>query len=188
LIRSKKCHNFVESCLIKDYLIRSNCEQLLKHPFIRDCQEKQIKLQIKEYLDKTRKFRRSSTHTAQQIKEEIKEKSDDEDDDDDDDDNDDNDDDQLNQDQQLFNEHFTQKENNLNTLRQNFKCVQHFESQSSKLVLLSISFLFLFLFLLDQNENAEDLICRAPFPCLPGPPIAVPRKADVSLLIRFDSK
>jgi len=182
LFRSKKCHNFVESCLVKDYLIRSNCEQLLKHSFIRDCQEKQIKLQIKEYLDKTRKFRRSSTHTAQQIKEEIKEKSDDEDDDDDDDDDDQQDINQQNSDQQLFNEHFTQKENNLNTLRQNFKCVQHFESQSSKFLFL-FSILFCLRLLLDQNENSEDLICRAPFPCLPGPPIAVPRKADVSLFI-----
>jgi len=125
IFRSKKFHNFVESCLIKDYLIRSNCEQLLKHSFIRDCQEKQIKLQIKEYLDKTRKFRRSSTNCHQQINPDIQkqiiQKSDDEDDDDDDDEDNNN----HNNHHQIPDEHFTQRENNLNTLRQNFKCVQH---------------------------------------------------------------
>ena len=89
--RSKKFHNFVECCLVKDYLNRGNCEQLLKHPLIRDCQEKQVKLQIKEYLDKIRKIRRGSNSTSndvvvvppvQQIQ------SDDEDEDEDDDDND----------------------------------------------------------------------------------------------------
>jgi len=65
MFRSKKFHNFVELCLLKDYLQRPYCEQLLKHPFIRDIQERQVKLQIKEYIDKTRKVRRGST-TAQQ--------------------------------------------------------------------------------------------------------------------------
>jgi serine/threonine protein kinase len=143
--RSKKFHNFVESCLIKDYLIRSNCEQLLKHSFIRDCQEKQIKLQIKEYLDKTRKFRRSSNNSHQQINQDIQkqsqQKSDDEDEDDDDDDDDDNDD-HLNRNIHSVNnniqeEHFTQRENNLNTLRQNFKCVQH-TSTSRTIIIIKI--------------------------------------------------
>jgi serine/threonine protein kinase len=129
IFRSKKFHNFVELCLIKDYLIRSNCEQLLKHSFIRDCQEKQMKLQIKEYLDKTRKFRRSSNNCQQQFQNQdfqkhLEQKSDDEDDDNDDDDDDD-DDIQDNQKNIIDEQHFTQKENNLNTLRQNFKCVQH---------------------------------------------------------------
>ncbi len=124
LLRSKKFHNFVELCLIKDYLIRSNCEQLLKHSFIRDCQEKQIKLQIKEYLDKTRKFRRSSNHCQpnQDFQKQLEQKSDDEDDDDNDDDDDQQD---IIQNNPIDEQHLTQKENNLNTLRQNFKCVQH---------------------------------------------------------------
>ncbi len=124
LLRSKKFHNFVELCLIKDYLIRSNCEQLLKHSFIRDCQEKQIKLQIKEYLDKTRKFRRSSNHSQpnQDFQKQLEQKSDDEDDDDNDDDDDQQD---IIQNNPIDEQHLTQKENNLNTLRQNFKCVQH---------------------------------------------------------------
>ena len=148
---SKKFHNFVELCLVKDYLIRSNCEQLLKHPFIRDCQEKQVKLQIKEFLDKTRKFRRSSTTNAhpivnnQEFQKQIQQLSDEEDEDDDDDD--DNDDGhhhqqhQSNLHQDQPNDNFTQKENNLNTLRQNFKSVQHSATTSS--------FFFSFLFCLN---------------------------------------
>jgi hypothetical protein len=109
--------------------MRSNCEQLLKHSFIRDCQEKQIKLQIKEYLDKTRKFRRSSNYSHQQISQDIQkqiqQKSDDEDDDDDDDDDNNNNNNNHQHLNHIQDEHFTQRENNLNTLRQNFKCVQH---------------------------------------------------------------
>jgi serine/threonine protein kinase len=130
--RSKRFHNFVESCLVKDYLIRGNCEQLLKHPFIRDCQEKQIKLQIKEYLDKTRKFRRYSNNShpvvnPDIIQKQIQAKSDDDDDDDNDED----------EQQQVIDEHLTQRENNLNTLRQNFKCVQHTNSSSFISILFS---------------------------------------------------
>lgn len=127
--RSKRFHNFVESCLIKDYLIRPNCEQLLKHSFIRDCQEKQIKLQIKEYLDKTRKFRRSTTNSHQQIhsdiQQDIQTKSDEEDDDEDDNDHNPIHHNHIHIEPQHFNENFTQKENDLNTLRQNFKSVQN---------------------------------------------------------------
>jgi hypothetical protein len=97
-----------------------------------------MKLQIKEYLDKTRKFRRSSNcshqHINQDIQKQIQHISDDEDDDDDDDD-DDNDNNQNYQNDQINinhldqikiqDEHLTQRENNLNTLRQNFKSVQH---------------------------------------------------------------
>jgi hypothetical protein len=87
-----------------------------------------MKLQIKEYLDKTRKFRRSSNNCQQQFQNQdfqkhLEQKSDDEDDDNDDDDDDD--DIQDNQKNIIDEQHFTQKENNLNTLRQNFKCVQH---------------------------------------------------------------
>lgn len=144
-IRSKKFHNFVESCLIKDYLIRPNCELLLKHSFIRDCAEKQIKLQMKEYLDKTRKSRRSSTHPSalnkeemqqqvaqappHQIQQAISKQSDDEDEDDDDDDDDEEQERIPLDDTAMINEQFTQKENNFNTLRQNFKSVQHSSQQ-----------------------------------------------------------
>ena len=115
-------------------MIRPNCEQLLKHSFIRDCQEKPIKLQIKEYLDKTRKGRRSSTVCHQplhyEIQENVRSKSDDEEEEDEDDDEDDNEDNRAGRHQQ-FPEHPTQKENNLNTLRQNFKCVQHISPSKS---------------------------------------------------------
>ncbi|CAF1295720.1 unnamed protein product [Rotaria magnacalcarata] len=173
---SKKFHNFVESCLIKDYLIRPNCEQLLKHSFIRDCQEKQIKLQIKEYLDKTRKFRRSSNNSHQpihsDIQQDIQSKSDEDDQDDhDDDDDDDNDDDDNNnsnnhnhnlhnqqQQQQLLNENFTQKENNLNTLRQNFKSVQHIAT--------------------NMKSEDDSSIVHVGYPCVSNGAMLLPRKAD----------
>ncbi|CAF1007071.1 unnamed protein product, partial [Didymodactylos carnosus] len=57
---SKKFHNFVELCLIKDYTQRPFTDILLKHQFIRDVQnnqERTVKLQIKEYIDKIRKTR-----------------------------------------------------------------------------------------------------------------------------------
>ena len=142
--RSKKFHNFVELCLIKDYLIRSNCEQLLKHSFIRDSQEKQMKLQMKEYLDKTRKYRRSSTHPQQQqqcrnedFQKQLEQQLSDEDEDDDDDDDEQIDTKQFNLihfDQQ---QHLTQRENQFSTLRENFKSVQINSNKSS-------SFLFFF--------------------------------------------
>lgn len=141
--RSKKFHNFVELCLIKDYLIRSNCEQLLKHSFIRDCQEKQMKLQMKEYLDKTRKCRRSSNHSQQlftnsdfqkQLEQQL---SDDDDDDDDDDEHIDTKQFNLHHfDQQ---EHQTQRENQFSTLRENFKSVQINSNKSSSFLFFNSS-------------------------------------------------
>ena len=54
----------------------------------------------------------------------------------------DSDDEQNQQDNQhLLDEHFTQRENNLNTLRQNFKCVQHTPTS------LFLSLLFNYLFI-----------------------------------------
>jgi serine/threonine protein kinase len=56
---SKKFHSFVEQCLIKDYQSRPSTEQLLKHPFIRDQpQERQVRIQIKDYIDRMKKSKR----------------------------------------------------------------------------------------------------------------------------------
>lgn len=53
---SKKFHSFVDQCLIKDYHTRPSTEQLLKHPFIRDQpQERQVRIQIKDYIDRMKK-------------------------------------------------------------------------------------------------------------------------------------
>ena len=163
--RSKKFHHFVESCLIKDYLNRPNCEQLLKHSYIKDCQEKQVKLQIKEYLDKIRKIRRGSHSSHPDVPLREENPSDDENDDDDEDERDDqHEDDQMerrkisldnchqlnkesfeerfdripfNDDQQI---HQTTKEYSNHTLRENFKSVQHENVHSSSISLC----LFLF--------------------------------------------
>lgn len=57
--RSSKLHNFVESCLIKDYTARPNTEQLLKHPFIRDQPtERQTRIQLKDHIDRHKKNRK----------------------------------------------------------------------------------------------------------------------------------
>lgn len=54
--RSKKFLNFVESCLVKHYLHRPSTETLLKHSFIRDMQnERQVRIMLKDHLDRTRK-------------------------------------------------------------------------------------------------------------------------------------
>ncbi|XP_053555142.1 nik-related protein kinase [Bombina bombina] len=53
---SKKCINFVDSCLVKNYTHRPPTETLLKHSFIRDIQnERQIRIMLKDHLDRTRK-------------------------------------------------------------------------------------------------------------------------------------
>ncbi|ESO92933.1 hypothetical protein LOTGIDRAFT_147597, partial [Lottia gigantea] len=57
---SSKFHNFVESCLIKDYTQRHNTEQLLKHPFIRDQPtERQVRIQLKDHIDRHKKNKKS---------------------------------------------------------------------------------------------------------------------------------
>lgn len=56
---SKKFHSFVDQCLVKDYHTRPNTEQLLKHPFIRDQpQERQVRIQIKDYIDRMKKTKK----------------------------------------------------------------------------------------------------------------------------------
>ncbi|XP_063288014.1 nik-related protein kinase [Pelobates fuscus] len=53
---SKKCLNFVDSCLVKNYTHRPSTETLLKHSFVRDIQnERQIRIMLKDHLDRTRK-------------------------------------------------------------------------------------------------------------------------------------
>lgn len=53
---SKKFLNFVDSCLVKNYMHRPATEALLKHSFIRDLQnERQVRILLKDHLDRTRK-------------------------------------------------------------------------------------------------------------------------------------
>uniref|UniRef100_A0A8D3CWG7 non-specific serine/threonine protein kinase n=1 Tax=Scophthalmus maximus TaxID=52904 RepID=A0A8D3CWG7_SCOMX len=55
---SKKFQSFIESCLVKSHNQRPSTEQLLKHPFIRDLpNEKQIRIQLKDHIDRTKKKR-----------------------------------------------------------------------------------------------------------------------------------
>ncbi|XP_072837500.2 nik-related protein kinase isoform X1 [Pogona vitticeps] len=53
---SKKFLNFVESCLVKNYIHRPTTETLLKHSFIKDMQnERQVRILLKDHLDRARK-------------------------------------------------------------------------------------------------------------------------------------
>ncbi|XP_029350321.1 TRAF2 and NCK interacting kinase a isoform X3 [Echeneis naucrates] len=55
---SKKFQLFIESCLVKSHTQRPSTEQLLKHPFIRDLpNERQIRIQLKDHIDRTKKKR-----------------------------------------------------------------------------------------------------------------------------------
>ncbi|CAJ0966043.1 unnamed protein product [Ranitomeya imitator] len=55
---SKKFFSFIEGCLVKNYMQRPPTEQLLKHPFIRDQpNERQVRIQLKDHIDRTRKKR-----------------------------------------------------------------------------------------------------------------------------------
>ncbi|KAM7403402.1 hypothetical protein PAMA_004044 [Pampus argenteus] len=55
---SKKFQSFIESCLVKSHGQRPSTEQLLKHPFIRDLpNERQIRIQLKDHIDRTKKKR-----------------------------------------------------------------------------------------------------------------------------------
>ncbi|XP_065324281.1 homeobox protein 2-like isoform X2 [Gordionus sp. m RMFG-2023] len=62
---SKKFLNFVDTCLAKDFRNRPFTEALLKHPFIRDLAnvEKQIKIQLREHIDRTRKRKEEQRET-----------------------------------------------------------------------------------------------------------------------------
>uniref|UniRef100_A0A8C4R5L8 non-specific serine/threonine protein kinase n=1 Tax=Eptatretus burgeri TaxID=7764 RepID=A0A8C4R5L8_EPTBU len=61
---SKKFHSFIESCLVKNYVQRSNTEQLLKHPLVREQPtERQVRIQLKDHLDRTKKKRSEKEET-----------------------------------------------------------------------------------------------------------------------------
>ncbi|KAI4873447.1 hypothetical protein NFI96_027296 [Prochilodus magdalenae] len=52
---SKKFLTFVESCLVKNYLHRPCTDTLLRHPFIKDLNERQVRIMLRDHLDRTRK-------------------------------------------------------------------------------------------------------------------------------------
>ncbi|XP_072314058.1 TRAF2 and NCK-interacting protein kinase-like isoform X3 [Eucyclogobius newberryi] len=55
---SKKFQSFIENCLVKSHTQRPSTEQLLKHPFIRDLpNERHIRIQLKDHIDRTKKKR-----------------------------------------------------------------------------------------------------------------------------------
>ncbi|XP_057205214.1 mitogen-activated protein kinase kinase kinase kinase 4 isoform X1 [Triplophysa rosa] len=56
---SKKFLTFVDSCLVKNYQHRPSTETLLRHSFIKDLpNERQVRITLKDHLDRTRKRRR----------------------------------------------------------------------------------------------------------------------------------
>uniref|UniRef100_A0A2I3SX10 non-specific serine/threonine protein kinase n=1 Tax=Pan troglodytes TaxID=9598 RepID=A0A2I3SX10_PANTR len=60
----KKFFSFIEGCLVKNYMQRPSTEQLLKHPFIRDQpNERQVRIQLKDHIDRTRKKRGEKDET-----------------------------------------------------------------------------------------------------------------------------
>lgn len=55
---SKKFQAFIETVLVKDYTQRPHTDQLLKHTFLKDIpSERQVKIQLKDHLDRTRNRR-----------------------------------------------------------------------------------------------------------------------------------
>ncbi|XP_053703878.1 misshapen-like kinase 1 isoform X4 [Synchiropus splendidus] len=61
---SKKFIDFIEGCLVKTYQSRPSTEQLLKHTFIRDQPtERQVRIQLKDHIDRTRKKRGEKEET-----------------------------------------------------------------------------------------------------------------------------
>ncbi|KAJ4929743.1 hypothetical protein JOQ06_018764, partial [Pogonophryne albipinna] len=61
---SKKFLDFIEGCLVKTYNSRPSTEQLLKHSFIRDQPtERQVRIQLKDHIDRTRKKRGEKEET-----------------------------------------------------------------------------------------------------------------------------
>ncbi|KAM9343632.1 mitogen-activated protein kinase kinase kinase kinase 4-like [Pholidichthys leucotaenia] len=61
---SKKFFSFIEGCLVKNYTQRPSTEQLLKHPFIRDQpNERQVRIQLKDHIDRTKKKRGEKDET-----------------------------------------------------------------------------------------------------------------------------
>ncbi|XP_067220279.1 TRAF2 and NCK interacting kinase a isoform X7 [Chanodichthys erythropterus] len=61
---SKKFQSFIESCLVKNHSQRPSTENLLKHPFIKDMpNERQIRIQLKDHIDRTKKKRGEKDET-----------------------------------------------------------------------------------------------------------------------------
>ncbi|KAE8620494.1 hypothetical protein XENTR_v10010275 [Xenopus tropicalis] len=61
---SKKFIDFIDTCLIKNYMSRPPTEQLLKHPFIKDQPtERQVRIQLKDHIDRSRKKRGEKDET-----------------------------------------------------------------------------------------------------------------------------
>ncbi|XP_061094246.1 traf2 and NCK-interacting protein kinase-like isoform X2 [Conger conger] len=61
---SKKFQSFIDSCLVKSHSQRPSTEQLLKHPFIRDLtNERQVRIQLKDHIDRTKKKRGEKDET-----------------------------------------------------------------------------------------------------------------------------
>ncbi|XP_042274382.1 misshapen-like kinase 1 isoform X2 [Thunnus maccoyii] len=55
---SKRFLTFVDSCLVKNHLHRPTTDALLRHAFIRDlANERQVRIMLKDHLDRTRKKR-----------------------------------------------------------------------------------------------------------------------------------
>ncbi|XP_008280499.1 misshapen-like kinase 1 isoform X5 [Stegastes partitus] len=55
---SKRFLSFVDSCLVKNHLHRPTTDTLLRHAFIRDlANERQVRIMLKDHLDRTRKKR-----------------------------------------------------------------------------------------------------------------------------------
>jgi misshapen/NIK-related kinase len=55
-------HSFIETVLVKDYHQRPYTEQLLRHPFIKDQPtERQVRIAIKDYLDRHRRANKKGT-------------------------------------------------------------------------------------------------------------------------------
>ncbi|MEQ2217549.1 hypothetical protein XENOCAPTIV_014382, partial [Xenoophorus captivus] len=74
---SKKFFSFIESCLVKNYTQRPPTEQLLKHPFIRDQpNERQVRIQLKDHIDRTKKKRGEKEEEERRRAEEEKRRND----------------------------------------------------------------------------------------------------------------
>ncbi|KAM4621621.1 mitogen-activated protein kinase kinase kinase kinase 4 [Polymixia lowei] len=55
---SKRFLSFVDSCLVKNHLQRPSTDTLLRHAFIKDlANERQVRIMLKDHLDRTRKKR-----------------------------------------------------------------------------------------------------------------------------------
>uniref|UniRef100_A0A5F8GTN5 non-specific serine/threonine protein kinase n=1 Tax=Monodelphis domestica TaxID=13616 RepID=A0A5F8GTN5_MONDO len=71
---SKKFLNFIENCLVKNYIHRPSTEALLRHSFIRDLpNERQVRIMLKDHLDRTKKKKGDKDETEYEYSGEINE-------------------------------------------------------------------------------------------------------------------